>query len=56
MKHPKYLKHRIRVKMSQSLLDQLIDSLKSDQTFDDRVEELLAEGMSFEDLQKVVEH
>jgi len=55
-KHLKYLKRRIRLKISQSLLDQLIDSLKSDQTFDDRVEELLAEGMSFEDLQKVAEH
>jgi len=44
-KHLKYLKRRIRLKISRSLLDQLIDSLKSDQTLDDRVEELLMKGL-----------
>jgi hypothetical protein len=51
----KNAKRRLRVEMSKSLLFQVIDSLKSDQTLDDRVEELLAEGMNYEDLQKVAE-
>jgi len=39
--------------MSQSLLDQLIDSLKNDQTLDDRVEELLLKGMNLEGMEEV---